>query len=122
VATNKEQEKRAEGEAAIQASIEAMNGLDKEIGQKLHPIISENAPNLMPKTWYGMPAYANKEGKIVCFFRPAQRFNDRFLTLGFNDIANLDDGDMWPLSYAVKELTPAVEQQIAELIKRAASE
>lgn len=120
--TNKEAEKRAEGEAAIQATIEAMNGLDKELGKKLHLIISENGPTLMPKTWYGMPAYANKDGKVVCFFRPAQRFGDRFLQLGFNDIANLDDGDMWPLVYAVKEVTPGVEQQIAEVVKRAVSQ
>lgn len=114
-------DKRAEGEAAIQISIEAMTGSDKEIGKKLHPIISASAPSLMPKTWYGMPAYANEEGKVICFFRPAQRFGDRFLTLGFNDIALLDDGDFWPLSYAVKELTPAVEQQIAALVKKAVS-
>lgn len=120
--TNKEAEKRAEGEAAIQASIEAMNGTDKELGKKLHPLISENAPALMPKTWYGMPAYANKDGKVVCFFRPAQRFGDRFLQLGFNDIANLDDGNMWPLVYAIKEVTPEVEKQVAEVVKRAVSQ
>ncbi|HJP96146.1 MAG TPA: hypothetical protein VJ843_02115 [Candidatus Saccharimonadales bacterium] len=114
-------DKRAEGEAAIQASIEAMMGSDKELGKKLHPIIAANAPSLMPKTWYGMPAYANQDGKIICFFRPAQRFGDRFMTLGFNDVAHLDEGEMWPLSYAVKELTPAVEKQIAELVKKAAN-
>jgi hypothetical protein len=122
MSNTKEAEKRAEGEAAIQASIAAMSGLDKELASKLHPLISQNAPKLMPKTWYGMPAYANEDGKVLCFFRPAQRFNDRFLTLGFNDIAHLDDGDMWALSYAVKEITPAVERQVAELIKRAVSQ
>lgn len=112
-------DKRAEGEAAIQTAIQAMSGTDQQLGEKLHKIISENAPNLMPKTWYSMPAYANDEGKIVCFFRPAQRFNDRFLTLGFNDIAHLDDGNVWPLSYAVKELTSEDEARIAEIIKKA---
>ncbi len=73
----------------------------------LHPIIKANAPELMPKTWYGMPAYANKDGKVVCFFRPAQRFNERYMTVGFNDIANLDDGNMWPMSFTLKKLTAA---------------
>lgn len=119
---DKQAVKRAEGEAAVRLTIEAMQGTDKELGEKLHPIISANAPSLMPKTWYGMPAYANEEGKVICFFRPAQRFGDRFLTLGFNDIAHLDDGEMWPLSYAVKELTPAIEQHIAKLVQRAVSQ
>lgn len=121
MAADKQAQKRADGEEAIQASLEAMNGTDKELGVKLHEIISTNAPDLMPKTWYGMPAYANQDGKVICFFRPAQRFKDRFLTLGFNDIANLDDGDMWPLYYAVKELTPATEQEVVALVKRAVS-
>lgn len=113
--------KREEGEADVRSAIEAMTGMDKEIGKKLHPIIAANAPSLMPRTWYGIPAYANEDGKVVCYFRPAQRFGDRFLTFGFNDIAKLDDGDIWPLAYAVKEMTPSVEKLVAELVKKAAS-
>lgn len=113
--------KRTEGEAAIQATIAAMNGTDRAIGEKLHPLITESAPSLIPRTWYGMPAYTKEDGKIVCYFRPAQRFNDRFLMFGFNDLANLDDGDMWPLTFAVKELTPDVEDRIAKLVTQAIS-
>jgi uncharacterized protein YdhG (YjbR/CyaY superfamily) len=120
-ATDKEAIERAEGEAAVLSAIAAMTGTDRALGEQLHPIIKANAPELMPKTWYGMPAYANKDGKVICFFRPAQRFNDRFLTLGFNDIANLDDGAMWPMSYSVKELNPAEEAKIAALVKKAVS-
>jgi hypothetical protein len=75
----------------------------------------------MPKTWYGLPSYANEDGKVVCFFRPAQRFGDRFMTFGFNDIAKIDVGDMWPLTFGLKELTPAVEKEIAALVKKAIS-
>lgn len=120
-ASDKQAAKRAEGEADVQSAIEAMTGKDKELGRKLHPIITANAPSLAPKTWYGIPAYANENGKVVCYFRPAQRFGDRFLTFGFNDIAKLDEGDMWPLAFAVKEITPAIEKQIAELVKKAVS-
>lgn len=119
--TNKQVDKRAEGEAAVVASIEAMTGKDKELGKRLHPIITANAPSLVPKTWYGLPAYANEDGKVICYFRPAQRFSDRFMTFGFNDIAKIDDGDIWPLSFALKELTPEVEAMIAGLVKRAVS-
>ena len=119
--TNKKADKRAEGEAAITAAIDAMTGKDKELGEKLHALITDSVPGLMPKTWYGLPSYANEDGKVVCFFRPAQRFGDRFMTFGFNDIARIDDGDMWPLTFALKELTPAVEKQIAELVKQAVS-
>lgn len=111
--------KREEGEADVRSAIQAMSGTDKAIGLKLHPIITANAPSLVPRTWYGIPAYANEDGKVVCYFRPAQRFGDRFLTFGFNDIAKLDEGDMWPLAYAVKEMTPMVENQVAGLVKKA---
>jgi uncharacterized protein YdhG (YjbR/CyaY superfamily) len=88
---------------------------------RLHEIITANAASLMPKTWYGMPAYANSEGKVVCFFQNAQKFNARYATFGFNDTANLDEGAMWPTSFALKELTPAGEARIAELVKKAIS-
>lgn len=119
--TAKQADKRAEGEAAILATIKAMSGKDKELGERLHPLISSIAPSLMPRTWYGLPAYTNEDGKVVCFFRPAQRFGDRFMTFGFNDIAKIDEGDMWPLTFGLKELTPAVEKQITELVKKAIS-
>ena len=120
-ANDKEAVKRAEGEAAVLSAIAAMTGADRALGERLHPIIKASAPELMPKTWYGMPAYANKDGKVVCFFRPAQRFNERHMTLGFNDVANLDEGAMWPMSFSLKELTPAEEAKIAALVKKAVS-
>ena len=88
------------------------------MAERLHTMIKNNAPDLMPKLWYGMPAYA-KNGKIVCFFQPAQKFKSRYATLGFNDDANLDDGNMWPTSYALTKLTTADEKRIAALIKKA---
>lgn len=112
-------DKRAEGEEAINATIEAMTGKDKVLGEKLNSLITTVAPSLMPKTWYGLPSYANEDGKVVCFFRPAQRFGDRFLTFGFNDIAKIEEGDMWPLTFGLKELTPVVEQEITELLNKA---
>jgi len=108
-----------EGEKAIQEKIKAYKGKDKSIGEKLHKLIRANAPDLLPRTWYGMPAYANKDGKSVIFFRPAQTFKERYLTLGFNQEAKLDDGQIWPTSYAVTELTPDVEKKIAALVKKA---
>lgn len=118
MATNKV-DKRAEGEEAINATIGAMTGKDKELGEKLHALITSVAPRLMPKTWYGLPSYANEDGKVVCFFRPAQRFGDRFMTFGFNDIAKIEEGDMWPLTFGLKELTPVVVKQITELLNKA---
>ena len=91
------------------------------MARRLHEIVKASAPDLSPKTWYGMPAYANKDGKIVCFFQSAQKFNARYATLGFNDAANLDEGAMWPTSYALKELTDAEEAKIAALVKKAVS-
>ncbi len=97
-----------------------MQGLDRVLAERIHALIKECAPALSAKTWYGMPAYA-RDGKIVCFFQPAAKFSYRYATLGFNDAANLDDGGIWPIYYALKELTPAVEAKIAELVKKAVS-
>ena len=115
----KAQATRAEGEAAARDAIAAMPASDRAMGEQIHAIIAEHAPDLAPRTWYGMPAYANQEGKIVCFFRSAQKFNERYATLGFNDSARLDDGTMWPTSYALTELTAEDEKQIAALVKKA---
>lgn len=110
----------AAGEADVQAKIAEMQEPDRTMAERIHAIVKASAPALMPKTWYGMPAYA-KGGKIICFFQPAQKFGARYGTLGFNDGANLDDGVMWPTSFALKALTPAEEARIAELVKKAAS-
>ncbi len=91
------------------------------MAKRLHAIIKESAPDLWAKTWYGMPAYATKDGKVVCFFQTAQKFKTRYSTFGFNDAANLDEGAMWPVAYALKELTPADEAKISALVKKAAS-
>ena len=112
---------RAEGEKAILAAIGAMNEPDHSMAKRLHEIITASAPALMPKTWYGMPAYANKDGNIICFLQSAQKFNARYATLGFSDKANLDDGAMWPTSFALKELTSAEEARIVDLLKKAVS-
>ena len=111
---------KADGESAALAAIAAMTAPDRAMAERLHTIITANAPALTPKTWYGMPAYA-KDGKIVCFFQPAQKFKTRYATLGFNDVANLDDGAMWPVAFALKELTAAEEAKIAALVKKAVS-
>ena len=109
-----------EGESAVLAKIAEMPGPDRALGERLHAIIKASAPALSPKTWYGMPAYA-KDGNVVCFFQPAQKFKTRYATLGFSDKANLDDGAMWPTAYALKELTTAVEARIGALVKQAVS-
>jgi uncharacterized protein YdhG (YjbR/CyaY superfamily) len=111
---------KADGESAALAAIAAMSGLDRAMGERLHAIIKASAPALAPKTWYGMPAYA-KDGKVVCFFKCAQKFNTRYATFGFSDAANLDDGAMWPTEFALKELTDAAEARIAALVKQAVS-
>lgn len=118
-AADKKVKDKADGEAAVLGAIAAMSGTDRTLGERLHPLIAANAPDLSPKTWYGMPAYANKAGKIVCFFRPGQRFHERYMTFGFNDTANLDEGTMWPTSFALTDLTAADEQRIAALLKKA---
>ena len=111
--------KKAEGESDLLAKIAEMSEPDRAMAKRLHAIIKASAPALSPKTWYGMPAYA-KDGKVVCFFQSAQKFNSRYATLGFNDEANLDEGAMWPTSFALKELTAAEEARISALVKRAA--
>jgi uncharacterized protein YdhG (YjbR/CyaY superfamily) len=113
--------KKAEGESDLLAKIAEMSEPDRAMAERLHEIVKASAPALSPKTWYGMPAYANKEGKVVCFFQSAQKFDSRYATLGFSDLANLDEGAMWPTSFALKELSAAEEARIAELVKRAAS-
>ena len=112
---------KADGEAAVLAAIAAMQPSDRAIAERLHAIITASAPSLSPKTWYGMPAYANKDGQIVCHFQPAEKFKTGYATLGFSDKARLDDGAMWPVAFALKELTAAAEAKIAALVKQAAS-
>jgi uncharacterized protein YdhG (YjbR/CyaY superfamily) len=111
---------KADGERAVLAKIAEMQGPDRAMAERLHAIIEASAPVLSPKTWYGMPAYA-KDGKVVCFFQSAQKFNSRYATFGFNDDANLDDGAMWPTSFALKELTPVEEAKISALVTKAVS-
>lgn len=110
--------KKVDGTAAVMEKIIAMADEDRAIAERLHQIITEAAPELTPKTWYGMPAYA-RDGKVVCFFQDAGKFKARYATLGFQDAANLDDGSMWPTSFALTKLTPAVEKQIAALVRKA---
>ena len=116
----KADKKKADGEADLLAKIDEMEGTDRAMAKRLHGIIKESAPTLSPKTWYGMPAYA-KDGKVVCFFQPAQKFKSRYATLGFNDDANHDEGTMWPTSYALTELTADDEARIGALVKKAVS-
>ena len=111
---------RAEGERDVLAAIAAMRGSDRAMAKRLHAIITASAPALWPKTWYGMPAYA-KEGKVVCFFKSAGKFDSRYATFGFEEAANLDEGPMWPTSFALKKLTPADEKKIGVLVKKAVS-
>jgi len=111
---------KADEEEAVLAKIAEMPETDRAIAERLHAIIKASAPGLSPKLWYGMPAYA-KDGKVVCFFQAAQKFKSRYATFGFSDDANLDDGDMWPTSFALKELTAACETKIRALVKKAVS-
>ncbi len=116
----KAEAQRADGERSVLAKIAEMQGPDRAMAERLHEIVKAIAPELSPKTWYGMPAYA-KDGKVVCFFQSAEKFNARYATLGFNDAANLDEGAMWPTSFALKELTDTEEAKISALVKRAVS-
>jgi uncharacterized protein YdhG (YjbR/CyaY superfamily) len=109
----------AERESAVLAAIAAMQEPDRSMAKRLHAIIKDCAPVLSPKTWYGMPAYANKDGKVVCFYQSAQKFNTRYATLGFSDTANLDEGTLWPVAFALKELTAADQARIVALVKKA---
>jgi uncharacterized protein YdhG (YjbR/CyaY superfamily) len=109
---------KADGESDVLAAIAKMPGSDRAMAKRLHTIIKDSAPGLTPKTWYGMPAYA-KDGKVVCFFRGAHKFKERYAMLGFNDAANLDKGAMWPVAFALTELTPADEAKIRTMVKKA---
>jgi uncharacterized protein YdhG (YjbR/CyaY superfamily) len=111
----------ADGESMVLAKIAEMKEPDRAMAKRVHEIIKANTPDLTPRTWYGMPAYANKDGNVVCFFQPAQKFKTRYSTLGFSDEAKLDEGAMWPVVYALNELTPAEEAKVVALIRKASS-
>ena len=117
----KAQAQKADGESAVLAKIAEMPQTDRAMAERLHEIVKASAPELSPKTWYGMPAYANKDGKVVCFFQSAEKFNSRYATFSFSDQANLDESAMWPTSYALKELSATEEAKISALVKRALS-
>jgi hypothetical protein len=119
-ANDKKVAKKDNDEAAVAEAIAAMPELDRAMGERLDAIIKANAPGLMPRTWYGMPAYTDGN-RIVCFFRSRQKFGERYMTLGFNDVAKLDEGNLWPITFALKELTTTEETKIAALIKKAVS-
>jgi uncharacterized protein YdhG (YjbR/CyaY superfamily) len=118
----KELKAAADGETAVREALAGMSPSDRALGERIHEIVKENAPDLTPKTWYGMPAYANKNGKVVVFFRDAGKFKERYAMLGFNDTANLDSGSMWPVAYALTELSGSDEAKLAKLIKQAVRE
>ena len=117
----KELKAAAEGGEAVLSALAAMSPDDRALGERIDAIVKETAPDLMPKTWYGMPAYANKDGKVVLYFRNAEKFKERYAMLGFNDTASLDDGSMWPVAFALTKLTKADEARIAKLVKQAVS-
>jgi uncharacterized protein YdhG (YjbR/CyaY superfamily) len=118
--TTRNAAKKADGETAVLAAIAVMPEPHRAMGERLHAIIRASAPVLTPRLWYGMPAYA-RDGKVVCFFRGSQKFKERYMTLGFNDVANLDDGRLWPIAYALTELTAVEEARIGALVKKAVS-
>ena len=118
--TTKKSTKKVDSESAVLAAIAVMPEPYRTMGERLHAIIKANAPTLSPRLWYGMPAYS-KNGKVVCFFRSGQKFKERYMTLGFNDVANLDEGSMWPIAFALKKLTAAEEARIGALVKKAVS-
>lgn len=120
-AEGKKGAKKADGLQAVLDRIAEMAPEDRALAERVHVTVTGTAPELTPKTWYGMPAYANADGKIVVFFQDAGKFDQRYSTLGFQDSANIDDGDMWPVSYALKKWSPAVEKRIVELVKAAVS-
>jgi uncharacterized protein YdhG (YjbR/CyaY superfamily) len=118
----KAEARKEDGEKAVLAKIAEMKGSDRAMAQRIHDLVKANAPALSPKTWYGMPAYATKDGKVICFFQSAAKFKSRYATFGFNhDNANIDEGNMWPNAYSLKELTAAEEKKIAALVKKAVS-
>jgi len=118
----KELKATEDGETAVREALAKMAPADRALGERIDAIVRKAAPGLIPKTWYGMPAYANKQGKAVVFFRDAGKFKERYAMLGFNDNANLDDGSMWPIAYALTKLTKADEATIAKLVKQAVTE
>jgi uncharacterized protein YdhG (YjbR/CyaY superfamily) len=120
-AEGKKGAKTADGLQAVLDSIAEMAPEDRALAERVHVAVTANAPELSPKTWYGMPAYANADGKVVLFFQNAGKFNYRYSTLGFQDTANLDDGGVWPVSYALQQWSPAVEKKVVELVKTAIS-
>ena len=120
-AEGKKGAKKADGLQAVLDSIAEMAPADRALAERVHVTVTATASELSPKTWYGMPAYADEDGKIVIFFQNAGKFNYRYSTLGFQDAANLDDGDVWPVSYALKKWSPTVEKKVAELVKAAVS-
>ena len=111
---------KTDGETAVRAAIAGMAPKDRTIAKRIHELVTAAAPDLTPKTWYGMPAYANKDGKVICYFRDAGKFKERYGMLGFNDRAQLDAGSMWPVAFAVTKLTAADETKIRALVKKAA--
>ena len=115
----KELKAAADGETAVREALAKMTPKDRAIGKRVHELVKDAAPGLTPKTWYGMPAYANKDGKVVCFFRDAGKFKERYSMFGFNDSAQLDNGSMWPIAYALTELTDADEKKLRSLVKKA---
>ena len=117
----KELKLAAEGEEAIAAALKKMTPADRALGERIHEIVKKTAPDLTPKTWYGMPAYANSDGKVICYFKNAGKFKMRYSEFGFNDAAKLDDGAMWPIVYALTKLTKADEDKIAKLVEQAVS-
>ena len=117
----KELKAAADGEEAVQSALAEMSPVDRALGERIHAIVKKTAPDLTPKTWYGMPAYADKNGKVVVFFRNAEKFKERYAMLGFQDNAKLDDGSMWPVAYALTKLTKADEARIAKLVEQAVS-
>jgi uncharacterized protein YdhG (YjbR/CyaY superfamily) len=117
----KELKATEDGETAIRQALAKMKPDDRALGERINTLVRETAPDLIPKTWYGMPAYANKDGKVICYFKNAGKFKMRYSEFGFNDAANLDDGAMWPIVYAVTKLTKADEDRIVKLVKQAVS-
>jgi uncharacterized protein YdhG (YjbR/CyaY superfamily) len=115
----KELKAHEDGETAVQTAIAAMSPSDRALAKRIHALVKASAPELVPKTWYGMPAYANKDGKVVCFFRDAGKFKERYAMLGFNDSAKLDAGSMWPIAFALTKLTTADETKLRALVKKA---
>ena len=117
----KSEKSKADGEKILLAKVSAMKGKDRALAKRIHEIVKAAAPSLLPKTWYGMPAWANEDGKVVCFFQDAAKFKSRYATFGFSDQANIDAGAMWPTSFALTDLTAADEKKIGALVKKAVS-